>query len=256
MSDDTTASNAESKRDAETLDLLARNAVLRDRLEHLQADPQFPLMEHLARAEDEIAVLRAELDRAVAGRETQPVSTFDELEVAAAHLGYQLTPEPHPEHGMTIHADGRMARAQFVIENTAVDWTPEEGPSIGRMALDALTAAGFRLVLVHEDDETLTAEWEQARRAGVELAAKLIIRQRGVVIGTVRSIRIDEFAGSLVVDCAAIMQSDNQVRYWELQQEPDGTWSHGPSGEVGHPLSELLQSIALCYAPPADQETA
>lgn len=83
--------------------------------------------------------------------------------------------------------------------------------------------------------------WEQARRTGIELAAKLIVRMG-------EEVHLDEYDGSLVVDCEAIMRSENDVRYWVLWPDPDGTWSHGPSGETGHPLSELLQSIALCYS--------
>lgn len=84
-------------------------------------------------------------------------------------------------------------------------------------------------------DET-TSKWEQARRPGIELAKKLIVTP--------------QFGGEaeLVVDCEAIMRSENDVRYWVLTPEVDGTWSHGPSGEMGHPLSEVLQSIATCYS--------
>lgn len=82
--------------------------------------------------------------------------------------------------------------------------------------------------------------WEKARRPGIELAKKLVVRLNGTP-------DTNEDEWSLVVDCEAIMRSDNNVRFWELWPEADGTWSHTQSGEMHHPLSEVLQSIAGCY---------
>lgn len=80
--------------------------------------------------------------------------------------------------------------------------------------------------------------WEQARRPGVELAAKLAVRPD-----------IEGGECVLVVDCLDVMRSENDVRFWALHPgEMDGTWSHIPSGELNHPLSETLLSIAGCYA--------
>lgn len=56
--------------------------------------------------------------------------------------------------------------------------------------------------------------------------------------------------GHLTVDARSLMRDDNAVRYWLLHPEPDGTWSHYPSGEVEHPLSDHLWSIAAVYLHP------
>lgn len=85
--------------------------------------------------------------------------------------------------------------------------------------------------------EETPSKWEQARRPGIELAKKLVVRP-------------DVEGGEciLVVDCLEIMRSKNDVQFWVLYPgEMDGTWSHHESGEVNHPLSETLQSIATCY---------
>ena len=77
---------------------------------------------------------------------------------------------------------------------------------------------------------------ERARRPVMELAAKLIVKT---------AVQDDEAV--LLVDCEAIMRSENDVRFWVLLSEGDGTWSHWPSDEMSHPLSKMLLSIASCY---------
>ena len=66
--------------------------------------------------------------------------------------------------------------------------------------------------------------------------AKLVVRQSD-----------DEGDDFLVVDAVGLLRDDNDVRYWVLYPEDDGTWSHFPSGEVEHPLSDHLWSIASVY---------
>ena len=86
------------------------------------------------------------------------------------------------------------------------------------------------------EDEAPTA-WEKARRPGIELSKKLTVRPD-----------VEDGEAVLVVDCIEIMRSKNDVQFWVLHPgEVDGTWSHWPSGELNHPLSETLQSIAGCY---------
>lgn len=52
--------------------------------------------------------------------------------------------------------------------------------------------------------------------------------------------------GDLVVDAEEVMLTEDDVRWWHLTHDEEGTWYHAPSGESG-PLYELLRSIACIY---------
>lgn len=54
----------------------------------------------------------------------------------------------------------------------------------------------------------------------------------------------------LLVDAGALARGPSDCRFWDLCLEDDGTWSHIPSGEIGHPLSDHLWSIAAVYLTP------
>lgn len=85
--------------------------------------------------------------------------------------------------------------------------------------------------------DEIQSEWEQARRPGIELAKKLTVRPD-----------VEDGEAVLVVDCTEITRSKHDVQFWVLHPgEVAGMWSHWPSGELNHPLSETLQSIAGCY---------
>lgn len=84
--------------------------------------------------------------------------------------------------------------------------------------------------------DTDPTPWEQARRPGIELAKKIAVRTGD-----------DELCDCLIVDCFAVMRSEHDVRFWVLEPEADGMWSHAPSGGEVASLSEQLQSIATCY---------
>lgn len=58
----------------------------------------------------------------------------------------------------------------------------------------------------------------------------------------------------LLVDCSAIA-TENQVHYWHLWPEDDGTWSHGPSGTCGS-FGDVFASILGCYDPAAVERMA
>ena len=55
--------------------------------------------------------------------------------------------------------------------------------------------------------------------------------------------------GYLVVDAKALMVDDADIRFWVLTPEPNGDWTHGPSG-VTCPLGSALWSIVSTYATP------
>jgi hypothetical protein len=86
--------------------------------------------------------------------------------------------------------------------------------------------------------------WRNPKTPHPNLAAAVTLLRGMNDVGA--KLKVTGDGNSLVVDCEAAMESPNDVRYWYLTPEPDGTWSHAPSATNG-PLYDVLRGIAASY---------